>query len=53
MADEARRVAVTTSDEGSFRAFDLNQAVEPTKEMVCTVSGGSTTARVSVYAGRC
>ena len=38
MADEARRVAVTTSDEGSFRAFDLNQAVEPTKEMVCTVS---------------
>ena len=38
MADEARRVAVTTSDEASFRAFDLNQAVEPTKEMVCAVS---------------
>ena len=38
MEDEARRVAVTTSDEASFRAFDLNQSVEPTKEMVCTVS---------------
>ena len=38
MVDEARRVAVTTSDEASFRAFDLNQAVEPTKEMVCSVS---------------
>ena len=38
MADEARRVAVTISDEASFRAFDLNQAVEPMKEMVCAVS---------------
>ena len=38
MEDEARRVAITTSDEASFRAFDLNQSVEAVKEMVCTVS---------------
>ena len=38
MVDEARRVAVTRSDEPSFRALDLNQKIDPTKEMIFSVS---------------
>ena len=38
MADEARRVLVTPADQGSFRAFDLNQPQEPGREMVCSLS---------------
>ena len=38
MVDEARRVSVTTTDEASFRALDLNQPVSPTKEMIFSVS---------------
>ena len=38
MQDEARRVAVTRSDEPSFRALDLNQKIDPTKEMIFSVS---------------
>ena len=36
MRDEVRRVAGAPSDEPSFRALDLNQAISPTREMVCT-----------------
>ena len=38
MRSEARRVAVTTSDEASFRAFELNQVVEPGREMVVSLA---------------
>ena len=46
MRSEARRVAVTRSDESSFRALDLNQPATPGAEMIfslaewqaCTVS---------------
>ena len=38
MQNEARRVAVTRSDEPSFRALDLNQKIDPTKEMIFSVS---------------
>ena len=38
MQTEARRVAVTRSDEPSFRALDLNQPVSPAKEMIFSVS---------------
>ena len=34
MKAEARRVAVTTSDQLSFRALDLNQPANPTAEML-------------------
>ena len=36
MRDEVARVAGVASDEPSFRALDLNQAVSPTREMVCS-----------------
>ena len=36
MRAEVDRVAGVASDEPSFRALDLNQAISPTKEMVCT-----------------
>ena len=36
MRDEVARVAGVPSDEPSFRALDLNQALSPTREMVCT-----------------
>ena len=35
---EVARVAGVPSDEPSFRAFDLNQALSPTREAVCTPS---------------
>ena len=38
MRDEARRVAVTRTDEASYRALDLNQKIDPTKEMIFSVS---------------
>ena len=38
MRAEVARVAGVASDEPSFRAFDLNLALSPTTEMVCTPS---------------
>ena len=38
MAAEVARVSGVPSDEPSFRAFDLNLALSPTQEMVCTPS---------------
>ena len=38
MENEARRVAVTRSDEPSFKALDLNQKIDPTKEMIFSVA---------------
>ena len=38
MRDEVARVAGVASDEPSFRSYDLNQALSPTREMVCTPS---------------
>ena len=38
MRAEVSRVAGVPSDEPSFRAFDLNLALSPTQEMVCTPS---------------
>ena len=37
MADEARRVLATPSDQTHFRAFDLNQPQSPSREMIATV----------------
>ena len=36
MRDEVERVNGAPSDEPSFRSYDLNQAISPTREMVCT-----------------
>ena len=36
MRAEVLRVAGVPSDEPSFRALDLNQAISPTREMVCS-----------------
>ena len=36
MRDEARRVLSTPTDQASFRAFDLNQPQDPTREMLCS-----------------
>ena len=36
MRDEVERIKGVASDEPSFRALDLNQAISPTREMVCT-----------------
>ena len=38
MRAEVERVAGVPSDEPSFRAYDLNLALSPTREMVCTPS---------------
>ena len=38
MRSEVARVAGVASDEPSFRAFDLNLALSPTREAVCTPS---------------
>ena len=38
MRAEVLRVAGAPSDEPSFRAYDLNLALSPTREMVCTPS---------------
>ena len=37
MADEARRVAITTSDQSSFRALDLNRPAVPSTELLVGV----------------
>ena len=37
MADEARRVSVTTTDQAHFRAFDLNQPGSPSLESLVSV----------------
>ena len=34
MEDEAARVAATPADESDFRAFDLNEALDPSQEMI-------------------
>ena len=36
MRDESARVLLTPSDQPSFRAFDLNQRLDPSREMVVT-----------------
>ena len=36
MAAEVERLKAAPSDEASFRAFDLNQALEPSREMICS-----------------
>ena len=38
MRSEARRVAVTRSDESSFRALDLNQPAKPGSEMIFSLA---------------
>ena len=38
MADEARRVLLSPTDQASFRAFDLNQPQSPTREMIFSPS---------------
>ena len=38
MEDEARRVLATPSDQGHFRAFDLNQPQSPARELVCSLA---------------
>ena len=38
MREEVARVAGVASDEPSFRALDLNLAIAPTREMICTPS---------------
>ena len=38
MREEVARVAGVPSDEPSFRALDLNLAIAPTREMICTPS---------------
>ena len=42
MRDEVERVSGVPSDEPSFRALDLNQAISPTREMVCTPDRSAT-----------
>ena len=37
MRDESRRVAVTTSDQASFRALDLNRPSVPSTELLVGV----------------
>ena len=37
MADEARRVAITTSDQSSFLALDLNRPAVPSTELLVSV----------------
>ena len=36
MEDEVVRIAAAPGDEPSFRAYDLNQGLSPTLEMICT-----------------
>ena len=36
MAQEVNRVRGAPADEPSFRAFDLNQNLDPTREMICS-----------------
>ena len=36
MENECARIAGVPTDEPSFRAFDLNQNLDPTREMLCS-----------------
>ena len=38
MRDQARRVLRSPDNEADFRAFDLNQRLDPSREVICTVS---------------
>lgn len=38
MRDESARCITNPADESSFRAFDLNQPLHPTREMICSVT---------------
>ena len=38
MVEEAERVKFTPADESDFRAFDLNQGLDPSREMILQVS---------------
>ena len=38
MRDESRRVLATPSDQGAFRAHELNLPQDPSRELVCAVS---------------
>lgn len=38
MENEVQRIQAVPSDEASFRAFDLNQALSPSEEMLCQLS---------------
>ena len=38
MVEEAERVSFTPSDESDFRAYDLNQGLDPSREMILQVS---------------
>ena len=54
MRAEVLRVAGVVSDEPSFRALDLNQAISPTREMVCTPSDlEACFVDVATYDGPC
>ena len=54
MRAEVERVAGVASDEPSFRAYDLNQALSPTREMVCSPSDlEACFVDVATYEGPC
>ena len=55
MKAEARRVAVTVSDQSSFRALDLNQPANPTAEMLVSLDDfvGCETAELPERRGAC
>lgn len=38
MVDAARRATSNPSDQSYFRAYDLNQNLDPSREMICSVS---------------
>ena len=38
MRNEARRVAVTVPDQSSFRALDMNQAIDPSAQLLVSLS---------------
>ena len=37
MTGEAERVRITPADQASFRAFDLNQRLDPSRELLCQI----------------
>ena len=54
MRAEVERVAGVASDEPSFRAYDLNLALSPTREMVCSPSDlEACFIDVATYEGSC
>ena len=53
MEDEARRVLLTPADQGSFRAFDLNQPQAPGREMVCQVTDWQALPAPAERSGAC